>query len=111
MPWRIPVNTDRPTEPLDQAGVAAIHDGAMRILEEIGIEFLNEEAITLFKQAGCKVEGTNVKMGRDWVMEMVGQAPEQFDITPRNPDKKIITILRLARRCRGTANNVPICYA
>jgi trimethylamine--corrinoid protein Co-methyltransferase len=32
MPWRIPVNPDKPTEPLDEEGVAAIHRGAMRIL-------------------------------------------------------------------------------
>jgi len=89
MPWRIPVNTDRPTEPLSPEGVEAIHDGAMRILEEVGIEFLNEEAIALFKEAGCKVDGTNVKMGRDWVMEMVGKAPAQFTITPRNLDRTI----------------------
>lgn len=89
MPWRLPVNTDRPTEPLGEEGVAAIHDGAMRILEEVGIEFLNEDALDLFRQAGCKVNGTNVRMGRDWVMEMVGKAPAQFDITPRNPDRKI----------------------
>lgn len=90
MPWRLPVNTDRPTEPLDGAGVQAIHDGAMRILEEIGIEFLNEESIELFKQAGCKVDGTNVKMGRDWVMEMLARAPATFTLTPRNPDRKLI---------------------
>ncbi len=90
MPWRLPVNIDRPTEPLGPEGVLAIHDGAMRILEEIGIEFLNEEAIQIFRQAGCKVEGTNVKMGRDWVMEMVRQAPAQFTITPRNPDHELI---------------------
>ena len=89
MPWRIPVNTDRPTEPLDEDGVQAIHDGAMRILEEIGIEFLNEEAIELFKQAGCKVTGSNVKMGRDWVMEMIRKAPAEFTITPRNPEREI----------------------
>ena len=89
MPWRIPVNTDRPTEPLDEDGVQAIHDGAMRILEEIGIEFLHDEALTLFKKAGCTVNGTNVRMGRDWVMEMMNRAPSQFDITPRNPDRRI----------------------
>ena len=89
MPWRLPINTDRPTEPLPPEGVQAIHDGAMRILEEIGIEFLNEEALEIFKEAGCKVDGTNVKMGRDWVMEMVAKAPDQFTITPRNPDKTI----------------------
>ncbi len=89
MPWRIPVNTDAPTEPLDEDGVAAIHNGAMTILEDIGIEFLNEEALEIFKQAGCTVNGTNVRMGREWVMEMIGQAPSQFDIMPRNPERKI----------------------
>ncbi|MEM8978669.1 MAG: trimethylamine methyltransferase family protein [Pseudomonadota bacterium] len=89
MPWRLPINPDAPIEPLGPEGVEAIHDGAMRILEEIGIEFLNEESLELFRQAGCKVEGENVKMGRDWVMEMIAQAPSEFDLTPRNPERKI----------------------
>ncbi len=89
MPWRVPVNTDRPTEPLTPEGVAAIHDGAMRILEEIGIEFLNEEALALLKQAGCTIDGYNVRMGRDFVMEMLAKAPSSFTITPRNPDRQI----------------------
>ena len=88
-PWRLPVNLDRPTEPLSEDGVLAIHNGAMHILEEIGIEFLNEEAQQLFKEAGCKVDGTNVKLDRDWVMEMIGKVPSQFTITPRNPDREI----------------------
>ncbi len=49
MPWRLPVNPDRPTEPLTAEGVAAIHDGAMRILEDIGIEFLNPEACAILR--------------------------------------------------------------
>jgi trimethylamine--corrinoid protein Co-methyltransferase len=89
MPWRIPRNTDRPTEPMGPEGVAAIHEGAMRILEEIGIEFLNEEALVLFRQAGCIVNGTNVRMGRDFVMEMVGRAPRAFTLTPRNPARTL----------------------
>ncbi|MEM7753260.1 MAG: trimethylamine methyltransferase family protein [Pseudomonadota bacterium] len=89
MPWRVPKNTDRPTEPIDEEAIARIHDAAMRVLEEIGIEFLNAEACDLFRDAGCKVEGTNVKMGRDWVMEMVRQAPSSFTLTPRNPARQI----------------------
>ena len=89
MPWRIPVNIDAPTEPLTPEGVEAVHDGAMRILEEIGIVFLNEESLALFKEAGCKVEGETVKMGRDWVMEMIAQAPAEFTITPRNPARAL----------------------
>jgi len=89
-PWRLPVNADRPVEPLDEAGVAAIHNIAMRILEEIGIEFLNVEALDLFRQAGAAVQDTNVRMGRDWVMEMVGRAPSEFTLTPRNPGRKLV---------------------
>ncbi|MCR9125151.1 MAG: trimethylamine methyltransferase family protein [Rhodobacteraceae bacterium] len=89
MPWRVPVNIDRPTEPLSPEGVQAIHDGAMRILEEIGIEFLNHEALDILRRAGCTVTGENVRMGRDFVMEHIALAPASFTLTPRNPDRKI----------------------
>ncbi|MEO1107769.1 MAG: trimethylamine methyltransferase family protein [Pseudomonadota bacterium] len=89
MPWNPPVNIDRPTEPLGPEGVEAIHDGAMRILEEIGIEFYNDEAIGILREAGCTIDGDNVRMGRDFVMEMIAKAPSQFSITPRNPDHTI----------------------
>ncbi len=90
MPWRIPVNPDRPTEPLDAEGVQRIHKAAMRILSEIGIEFLNPEAVAILRQAGCRVEGTNIRMDEDFVMEMLGHAPAQFTITPRNPAREIV---------------------
>ncbi len=89
MSWRLPDNPDRPTEPLTEEGVARMHDAAMHILEEIGIEFLNEEALEIFKEAGCRVDGENVRMGRDFVMEMVGKAPDEFTLTPRNTDRTI----------------------
>lgn len=88
-PWRIPLNTDRPTEPLDEDGVQAIHNGAMRILEEIGIAFLHPEARAVLKKAGCYVSEQTVHMDRDFVMEMVAKAPESFTITPRNPDRQV----------------------
>ena len=90
MPWRLIRNIDRPTEPLGPEGVNAIHEGAMRILEEIGIEFLNHEALAILKEAGCTINGENVRMGHDFVMEMVGKAPSQFTLTPRNKAHEII---------------------
>jgi trimethylamine--corrinoid protein Co-methyltransferase len=89
MPWQQPVNTDRPTEPLNEDGVAAIHNGAMEILEDIGIEFLNPEALKILKDFGATVNGENVRMGRDMVMELVGKAPNQFTIVPRNTERSI----------------------
>ncbi|MEM1430676.1 MAG: trimethylamine methyltransferase family protein [Pseudomonadota bacterium] len=90
MPWAPPENTDRPTEPLSDEGVAAIHEGALRILEDIGIDFLNTEALRIFREAGARVEGETVRLDRHWVTEMVARAPSQFTITPRNPDRTIV---------------------
>lgn len=90
MPWRIPVNPDLPTDALTADGVQRIHATAMRILSEIGIEFLNPQAVAILRQAGCRVSGTNVRMDEDFVMEMLGHAPETFTITPRNPDRRLV---------------------
>jgi len=89
LPWTDVINIDHPTEPLPPEGVDAIHNGAMRVLEEIGIEFLHPDAVAILRDAGCIVDGENVRMGRDLVMEMVGKAPSEFTLTPRNPDRKI----------------------
>ena len=90
MPWNPPRNIDRPVEPLAEEGLMAIHDGAMRILEEIGIEILNPEALEIFRASGgCTINGENVRMGRDYVMEMIAKAPEQWTVTPRNVERTI----------------------
>ena len=89
MPWRIPINNDRPTEPLNEEGVQAIHEGAMRILEEIGIEILNDEALEIFREAGAIIKDQNVRVDREFIMEMLSKAPEEWTLTPRNPDRAL----------------------
>ena len=89
MPWRLPINLDKPTEPLSEEGVNAIHEGAMQILEDIGIAILNDEARDFFKSAGCIVNGDIVRIGRDFVMEMLSKAPDTWTLTPRNPERQI----------------------
>ncbi|MEM0991089.1 MAG: trimethylamine methyltransferase family protein [Pseudomonadota bacterium] len=91
VPWHISEISDQPTEPLREEGVLAIHNAAMRILEEIGIDFLHEGARAELKAAGAEVEDgeERVRFGRDMVMEVVAKAPSQFTMTPRNPDRKV----------------------
>ncbi len=91
LPWEVPLNSDAPTEPLSQEQVHDVHDAAMQVLEEIGIEFLNDEARDVLKAAGCDLSAgsTNVRMDRDLVMAKVKLAPSQFTITPRNPQRRI----------------------
>ncbi len=89
MAWRIPENPDQPNEPLNGEAVQVVHDCAMRILEEIGVEFLNEESLEIFREAGCSVREQNVRMDREFVMEMLARAPREFQLIPRNPDRTL----------------------
>ena len=91
LPWLRVQYVDPPTEPLNEDALEQVHDAAMRILEEIGIDFLNEEAKSILKSAGCEVDpdSDRVRMDRGFVMEQVSKAPSEFTITPRNPEHKI----------------------
>ncbi|WGI20976.1 trimethylamine methyltransferase family protein [Amylibacter sp. IMCC11727] len=89
MPWRSIKNLDRPTEPLDEEGVLAIHRGAMHILSKIGIKMMNPEAVAILKAAGCKTDEETVFFDEDLVMEMVAKAPAEHTIIPRNPEKSV----------------------
>ena len=83
--WRIPINIDAPTEPLDDDSVMAVHGAAMTVLEEIGVAFLHPEARTILAQAGCIVDGEVVRMDRNFVTEMLALAPSEWTLSARNP--------------------------
>ncbi|MGA1445467.1 MAG: trimethylamine methyltransferase family protein [Candidatus Puniceispirillaceae bacterium] len=89
--WAPPHYSDPPIEPIEADGVAAIHDASMRVLEDIGILFLNDTALDILAKEGCSVDyGTKqVRMDRDWVVQQVARAPSHITITPRNPDRTI----------------------
>ncbi len=87
--WQNNVILDPPTEPIDQESVQKIHNTAMRILEEIGIEMLNQEAIDVLKKHGAKVDGPKVFLDREFVMEKLALVPSEFTLTPRNLNRKI----------------------
>lgn len=90
MPWAIPQVPDRPVEPLDADGVQRLHATAMRILSEIGIEFLNDEALGLFRACGgAIVDGQRVRLDPQFVTQMVARSPSSFTLTPRNPARAV----------------------
>ncbi|MFQ5421468.1 MAG: trimethylamine methyltransferase family protein, partial [Anaerolineae bacterium] len=63
-PFRRLQNPYAPLELLLPEQIEQIHNASMHILEEIGIEFLDEEALGCWQRAGAKVEQ---KTGRVWL--------------------------------------------
>ena len=80
-------NPYQPIEALDSEGLDLIHDGSMRILEEIGLEVLNETALGLYEADGARVDWDlqRVFLDRAQVMSRIATVPSSFTMHSRNP--------------------------
>ena len=76
-------------EILDESSMAELERGWRRIVSELGIEFLHDEAVAALEAAGQQVEGHLVKLDPDWILEQVAKAPREFDLQARNPERTI----------------------
>ena len=87
LPRRAIVNPYRPIEILNDEQLEEIHLASLRILEEIGMDFLHPDAIEILGSAGADVEpGTQrVRIDREFLLEKVAHAPERFTLYARNP--------------------------
>ena len=80
-------NRYRPIEVLDEESLELIHDGSMRILENIGLQIVNERAKALMLRQGAEIDANSgyVRMDRALVMEKISTIPAQFTLHARNP--------------------------
>ena len=66
-----------------------IHDASMCLLEEVGIEFRDDESSAMWKAAGAKVDGYRVRIDREHLAELISTAPETYTMTARNPARSV----------------------
>lgn len=74
---------------LDRERVEVVHDTAMGIVEEIGIEFRDEESLRDWRAAGADVTGQRVRIPRELLMSLIANVPEEWDYHARNPDRTV----------------------
>jgi trimethylamine--corrinoid protein Co-methyltransferase len=91
LPWRRYRNLYKPIEVLRPEQLEKTHEASLRILEEIGIEFLDAEALSLLKAAGADVDmGTQrVKFDRGLVLESIAKVPREVTLHARNPERNL----------------------
>lgn len=89
-------------KPLSEESMQRIHETAMRIFEEIGIEVNSAKALDLFRHTNAQVDQQNrcVTIPRDMVMTLVSKAPSE--VTLHGRDKKHDVILGGSRVYTGT---------
>jgi len=91
LPWRNIANPYVPLEILSADQLESIHEASMEILEDIGIEFLGDDALDLLSRGGAEVDRASrlVRIDRGLVAEALKTAPSHVDLTPRSPARRI----------------------
>ena len=85
LPFAQPRLTLEPSRILSEDQLETVHARSLDILEEIGLDVLNKEAIRIYQKAGARVEGDRVRIGRDIVEEALKTPPSEFTFHARNP--------------------------
>jgi trimethylamine--corrinoid protein Co-methyltransferase len=84
-PWKQPRLTLQPARAVSDDQLEAMHCESLRVLEDIGMDVLLDEARAILRAAGARVEGERVRIGRDLVEQALTTAPSQFTFHARNP--------------------------
>src|ERR1039457_1825515 len=92
LPWQQVRNPYLPMEVLSADELEAIHLTSLRILEDLGMEVMSPQALSVLKAAGAAVDiGTKtVRLDRNLVENALNSAPASFVLTPRNVNKRVI---------------------
>ena len=88
--WRQPVRHFKPVDLISEDQLESIHLASLKVLEELGLEIVNEEACEILRQAGALVDGYHVRIGRDIIDQALLTVPSQFTFHARNPDHSLI---------------------
>ncbi|MCP5096347.1 MAG: trimethylamine methyltransferase family protein [Chloroflexi bacterium] len=87
LPFRQVVNPVPPLDWASPAEVEKLHDASMHILENIGLDFFDDEALDILEKAGAKVDrkARHAWLDRGLVLEAVAKAPSLITWQARNP--------------------------
>ena len=101
--WRQPRMIYPPIPVVSADELESIHQASLQILEEMGIEFLNDEARQIIREAGADVDadGVTVRIDRALVDKCIATAPSSFTLHARNPERNLEVGRRLDELLRG----------
>ena len=91
LPFEQVENPFSPVDILSEDQLNRIHHASLDVLEDIGINFLLDEAREILKTAGADVDNnsTRVRFDRNLILESIAKAPSEFTIHARNPQRSL----------------------
>ncbi len=91
-PWQQPRIPYEPVRVLSDDEIESIHQASLRVLSEIGMDFLDEGARDLLKAAGAEVTpgSERVRFDPAMVEETIQTAPSEFTLHATNPGHDLV---------------------
>ena len=91
LPFQQVKNPYSPVNVLSDDELAHIENASFKLLEEVGINFLLEEARLILRKEGADVDpdSTRVRFDRNLILEKIKSAPAEFTLYARNPEKNL----------------------
>ncbi|MBT8154373.1 trimethylamine methyltransferase family protein [Epibacterium ulvae] len=78
-------------EVLDENALQIIETNAETVLEEVGVNFVdNPAALERWRAAGASIDGERVRIPRGLARKLCETAPSQFTQHARNPEKSVV---------------------
>ena len=74
---------------LTETDKSKIHAASINILDEIGINFYEPEALDTFKRHGFRIDGNTVHMKESHIQKALNTTPAQFQVHARSPEKSV----------------------
>ncbi|HMK93289.1 MAG TPA: trimethylamine methyltransferase family protein [Thermoleophilia bacterium] len=74
---------------IDTAGLARVHDAALRLLAEVGVVVLEPEALALLAAHGAAVEGQRVRLDERLVATALATAPASYTVAGRRAERDL----------------------
>ncbi|MTI08471.1 trimethylamine methyltransferase family protein [Curvivirga aplysinae] len=87
LPWKQIRNPYPPMQVISEDHIASIHNAALEILENVGIDILHDGAKAILKKAGAHVTDGNdrVKIDREIIEKAIKTTPAEYTLHARNP--------------------------
>jgi trimethylamine--corrinoid protein Co-methyltransferase len=76
-------------EVLSSGDLDQIHSASLRILEKAGVRFDSLEALSLLRQAGAGIEGSQARLPASLVEKAIASAPGKVTLYARDPAKNL----------------------
>lgn len=78
-------------EILTDEAIAIIEENAARLLEEIGVNWVEHpHGLERWRQAGAQIDGERIRFPRGLLAPLIAKAPASFTQYARNPEKSVV---------------------